>query len=281
RFADAHVQHDQHFYRVMELAIQNRIQLVPVLDEQQEYAGVVTVSDALAAFGPVPGPAGQGRALRRPAALPQHLTLRGQATRLLASPDSLRQLSQQRRPPVLPPVVTPTDTLVQIGACPAAGPRARVFAILFIGNSKTKERILRAELNIREGARFWPPPPRGHGLRHFLLPKPQSRLHHRLRPPQAAAVARGRYLSHSALLRVGRAAAAPHGWGELPAVCRRPGRIAVLCYGAAALRAIRQPRSPVLLRAGLVGPNPAASPALRLRRLAGPWIRGVGARLRC
>jgi acetoin utilization protein AcuB len=63
RYADTHVQHDQHFFRVMELAIQNRIQLVPVLDEQQEYAGVVTVSDALAAFGPVPGPAGQGSIL--------------------------------------------------------------------------------------------------------------------------------------------------------------------------------------------------------------------------
>ena len=63
RYADTFVQHDQHFFRVMELAIQNRIQLVPVLDEQQEYAGVVTVSDALAAFGPVPGPAGQGSIL--------------------------------------------------------------------------------------------------------------------------------------------------------------------------------------------------------------------------
>jgi outer membrane protein assembly factor BamA len=67
------------------------------------------------------------------------------------SADSLRQLSQELRPPVLPPVVTPTDTLVQIGACPNAGPRARVLAILFVGNVKTKERILRAELNIREG----------------------------------------------------------------------------------------------------------------------------------
>ena len=59
-FADVHVQHDQHFYRVVELAVKNKIQLVPVLDERHEYAGVVTVSDALAAFGPPPGPAGQG-----------------------------------------------------------------------------------------------------------------------------------------------------------------------------------------------------------------------------
>ena len=62
-YTNVHVQHDQHFYRVMELAIEQKIQLVPVLDEQQEYAGVVTVSDALAAFGPVPGPAGQGSIL--------------------------------------------------------------------------------------------------------------------------------------------------------------------------------------------------------------------------
>jgi acetoin utilization protein AcuB len=63
RFGDVHVQHDQHFYRVMELAIENKVQLIPVLDEHQEYAGVVTVNDALAAFGPVPGPSGQGSIL--------------------------------------------------------------------------------------------------------------------------------------------------------------------------------------------------------------------------
>jgi outer membrane protein assembly factor BamA len=70
---------------------------------------------------------------------------------LPAAPDSLRRLADDKPAPVLPPVVVPTDTLVQIGTCPNAGPRARVFAILFVGNSKTKERILRAELNIREG----------------------------------------------------------------------------------------------------------------------------------
>ena len=63
RYADAYVQHDQHIYRIMERAIENKIQLVPVLDENQEYAGVVTVNDALAAFGPVPGPVGQGSIL--------------------------------------------------------------------------------------------------------------------------------------------------------------------------------------------------------------------------
>ncbi len=50
-FSDVYVRPDQHFYRVMELAIENKIQLVPVVDERQEYAGVVTIADALAAFG--------------------------------------------------------------------------------------------------------------------------------------------------------------------------------------------------------------------------------------
>ena len=53
-YADAFVRPDQHFYRVMELAIENKIQLVPVVDEQHEYAGVVTIADALAAFGKQP-----------------------------------------------------------------------------------------------------------------------------------------------------------------------------------------------------------------------------------
>lgn len=67
------------------------------------------------------------------------------------APDSLQLLREEAAPPVLPPVVTPTDTLVQIGNCPNVGSQARIFAILFVGNSRTKERILRAELNIREG----------------------------------------------------------------------------------------------------------------------------------
>ncbi|UPL49419.1 CBS domain-containing protein [Hymenobacter sublimis] len=53
-YADVHVQRDQHFYNIIELAVQNKVQLVPVLDEQREYMGVVTVSDTLAAFGKVP-----------------------------------------------------------------------------------------------------------------------------------------------------------------------------------------------------------------------------------
>lgn len=59
QYADVHVQHDQHFYNIIELAVQNNIQLVPVLDDQREYLGVVTVSDTLAAFGKVPVASGQ------------------------------------------------------------------------------------------------------------------------------------------------------------------------------------------------------------------------------
>lgn len=58
-YTDVHVQHDQHFYNIIELAVQNKIQLVPVLDAQHEYLGVVTVSDTLAAFGKVPVATGQ------------------------------------------------------------------------------------------------------------------------------------------------------------------------------------------------------------------------------
>ena len=59
QYADVHVQHDQHFYNIIELAVQNNIQLVPVLDDQHEYLGVVTVSDTLAAFGKIPVASGQ------------------------------------------------------------------------------------------------------------------------------------------------------------------------------------------------------------------------------
>ena len=62
-YANVHVQHDQHFYSIMEMAIQNKVQLVPVLNEDHEYIGVVTVSDTLAAFGQPPIAAGQGAVL--------------------------------------------------------------------------------------------------------------------------------------------------------------------------------------------------------------------------
>ncbi|MFD1469009.1 POTRA domain-containing protein [Hymenobacter caeli] len=51
----------------------------------------------------------------------------------------------------LPPVVAPTDTLVRILPCVGAAPRARVAAVLLVGNRVTRDRTLRAELNIREG----------------------------------------------------------------------------------------------------------------------------------
>ncbi|MBG8553270.1 CBS domain-containing protein [Hymenobacter guriensis] len=59
-FADVHVQRDQHFYSIIEQAVQNKVQLVPVLDDQHEYLGVVTVGDTLAAFGQMPIALGQG-----------------------------------------------------------------------------------------------------------------------------------------------------------------------------------------------------------------------------
>ena len=72
-------------------------------------------------------------------------------TRPATQPDSLRRLGAEARSSALVPVVTPSDTLVSVRACPGAGPKVRVQAILFVGNAITRERILRAELNIREG----------------------------------------------------------------------------------------------------------------------------------
>ncbi len=66
-----------------------------------------------------------------------------------ASPDSLRELSQERRPPALAPVVAPSDTLVRVGACPGA--KVRVSAILFAGNGRTRTRTLLAELDLHVG----------------------------------------------------------------------------------------------------------------------------------
>ncbi|HEX8348453.1 MAG TPA: CBS domain-containing protein [Hymenobacter sp.] len=59
-YADLFVRHDQHFYSIMELAIQNRVQLVPVLNDEREYMGVVSIGDAVAAFGQMPIAVGQG-----------------------------------------------------------------------------------------------------------------------------------------------------------------------------------------------------------------------------
>jgi len=59
-YADLHVQYNQHFYSVMELAIQNKVQLVPVLNDEREYVGVVSIGDTVAAFGQMPIGVGQG-----------------------------------------------------------------------------------------------------------------------------------------------------------------------------------------------------------------------------
>ncbi|WP_192822321.1 CBS domain-containing protein [Rufibacter sp. LB8] len=59
-FEHVHVQQNQHFYNVMELAIKNKVQVVPVLDELQEYLGVITVNDTIAAFGQMTAMQGQG-----------------------------------------------------------------------------------------------------------------------------------------------------------------------------------------------------------------------------
>ncbi|KAA5543985.1 CBS domain-containing protein [Adhaeribacter rhizoryzae] len=59
-YKEAFVMHYQHFYTVMEVAIRNKVQVVPVLDEHQEFYGVITVNDTIAAFGQMSGLQGQG-----------------------------------------------------------------------------------------------------------------------------------------------------------------------------------------------------------------------------
>jgi len=59
-FEDVHAMHFQHFYTVMEIAIRNKIQVVPVLDEHHEFLGVITVNDTIAAFGQMSALHGQG-----------------------------------------------------------------------------------------------------------------------------------------------------------------------------------------------------------------------------
>jgi acetoin utilization protein AcuB len=59
-FQDVHVMYMQHFYDVMEAAIKNKIQVVPVLDDMQEYVGIITINDTLAAFGQMSALQGQG-----------------------------------------------------------------------------------------------------------------------------------------------------------------------------------------------------------------------------
>ncbi|WP_242923746.1 CBS domain-containing protein [Pontibacter liquoris] len=62
-YQDVHVQQHQHFYDVMEAAIKNKIQVVPVLDEEHDYIGIITINDTLAAFGQMSALQGQGSIL--------------------------------------------------------------------------------------------------------------------------------------------------------------------------------------------------------------------------
>ncbi|HEY4652503.1 MAG TPA: CBS domain-containing protein [Pontibacter sp.] len=62
-YQDIHVMHFQHFYDVMEIAIKNKVQVVPVLDDVQEYMGIITINDTLAAFGQMSALQGQGSIL--------------------------------------------------------------------------------------------------------------------------------------------------------------------------------------------------------------------------
>ncbi len=62
-FQDVFVMHYQHFYDVMEAAIKNKIQVVPVLDEVHEFIGIITINDTLAAFGQMSALQGQGSIL--------------------------------------------------------------------------------------------------------------------------------------------------------------------------------------------------------------------------
>jgi len=59
-YDQVYAMHYQHFYNVMELAIRNKIQVVPVLDEHQEFLGVITINDTIAAFGQMSALQGQG-----------------------------------------------------------------------------------------------------------------------------------------------------------------------------------------------------------------------------
>lgn len=62
-YQEVHVQQHQHFYDVMEAAIKNKIQVVTVFDDEQDYIGIITINDTLAAFGQMSALQGQGSIL--------------------------------------------------------------------------------------------------------------------------------------------------------------------------------------------------------------------------
>lgn len=61
--ADGFVYAYQHFYHVMEAAVRHHTTVVPVLTGQNEYAGAITINDALAAFGQMSAMRGEGSIL--------------------------------------------------------------------------------------------------------------------------------------------------------------------------------------------------------------------------
>ncbi|MDB5233075.1 MAG: hypothetical protein JWR44_68 [Hymenobacter sp.] len=70
--------------------------------------------------------------------------------RVLAASLVLQQAPADTLPRPLRPIVAPSDTLVRILPCPGVT-RAAVGTILFAGNAVTKGRILRVELDFKEG----------------------------------------------------------------------------------------------------------------------------------
>lgn len=60
KFEKVFVMPHQHFYTIMEIAIRNKVQVVPVLDEHHEFFGVITINDTIAAFGQMSALQGQG-----------------------------------------------------------------------------------------------------------------------------------------------------------------------------------------------------------------------------
>lgn len=70
--------------------------------------------------------------------------------RVLLAGWGVAQAPADTLPRPLRPVVAPSDTLVRIVPCPGTE-RAAVGSIIFAGNAVTRERILRAELDFREG----------------------------------------------------------------------------------------------------------------------------------
>ena len=59
--ANCFVHLDTHFYDILKVAADNKLQMVAVLNEDQKYAGVITVQDTLTSFAPNRGRTITGR----------------------------------------------------------------------------------------------------------------------------------------------------------------------------------------------------------------------------